>query len=117
MPIVTYETLEEAIAFVRKRDKPLAAYFFTKSKAIQKELLNKISAGGVTINDTIMHFTNSKLPFGGVGYSGMGNYHGHKSFAAFSHAKPVMKRATWIDIPLRYAPYGNKLKLIRKILK
>ncbi len=117
LPIVTYETLEEAIAFVRKRDKPLAAYFFTKSKAIQKELLNKISAGGVTINDTIMHFTNSKLPFGGVGYSGMGNYHGHKSFAAFSHAKPVMKRATWIDIPLRYAPYGNKLKLIRKILK
>ncbi len=117
LPIVTYESLEQAIAFVRKRDKPLAAYFFTKSKANQKELLNKISAGGITINDTIMHFTNSKLPFGGVGYSGMGNYHGHRSFTVFSHAKPVMKRATWIDIPLRYAPYGNKLKLIRKILK
>jgi aldehyde dehydrogenase (NAD+) len=117
LPIVSYESIDQAISFVRKRNKPLAAYFFTKSKAIQKELLQKISAGGITINDTIMHFTNSKLPFGGVGYSGMGHYHGQRSFTTFSHAKPVMKRATWIDIPLRYAPYGNKLKIIRKILK
>lgn len=117
LPIVTYESLDQAISFIRERNKPLAAYYFTKSSAIQNELLNKISSGGVTINDTIMHFTNSKLPFGGVGYSGMGNYHGHKSFITFSHAKPVMKRAIWIDIPLRYAPYGNKLNLIKKILK
>jgi aldehyde dehydrogenase (NAD+) len=117
LPVLSYDSLDQAITFVRQRNRPLAAYFFTKNKVIQKLLLNTVSAGGITINDTIMHFTNSKLPFGGVGPSGMGSYHGYKSFAAFSHAKPVMKRATWIDIPLRYAPYGNKLKLIRKILK
>ncbi len=117
LPVLGYETIDETINFIRQKPKPLAAYFFTKSAANQKLLLEKVSAGGVTINDTIMHFSNSNFHFGGVGMSGMGSYHGQASFKAFSHEKPVMKRATWIDIPLRYPPYGNKLKLVRKILK
>lgn len=117
LPVLVYYHLHEAIAFVNQRPKPLALYLFSGNKRNLKQMTDKISAGGITINDTIMHFTNAKLPFGGVGNSGMGNYHGKASFEAFSHLKPIMKRATWIDIPLRYPPFGNKLNLVKKVLK
>ena len=79
-------------------------------------MLETYSFGGGCINDTVVHFGNKRLPFGGVGHSGMGAYHGKRSFDTFSHQKSVLKKANWIDIPLRYAPYKNKLKLLKKIL-
>lgn len=117
LPVISYQTTEEAIAFIRQKPKPLAFYVFTNDRKRLKLILTRVSAGGITVNDTIMHFTNGALPFGGAGYSGIGSYHGKAGFAAFSHLKPVMKRATWLDIPLRYPPFGNKLKLIKAILR
>lgn len=117
LPLVPYETMNDAIAFVRARPKPLALYIFSSSKKNQQILLRQLSAGGICINDTIMHFTNANLPFGGVGNSGMGSYHGKHSFDSFTHYKPVLHRISWPDIPLRYPPFGNKLNLIKKILR
>ncbi len=117
LPLVPYETMKDAIAFVRARPKPLALYIFSSSNKNQQMLIRQLSAGGICINDTIMHFTNARLPFGGVGNSGMGSYHGKHSFDAFSHYKPVLHRNIWPDIPLRYPPFGNKLKIVMKILR
>lgn len=117
LPVMIFDQFEEAIDFVRSRPKPLALYLFTNDTKRQQIVIDKISAGGITINDSLMHFTNALLPFGGVGASGMGSYHGYYGFKAFTHFKPVMKRATWIDIPLRYPPFGNRIRLLRKILK
>ncbi len=117
LPIVPYHTLDEAIAFVKARPKPLALYIFSGQKKTQQLLVKQLSAGGICINDTIMHFTNAGLPFGGVGNSGMGSYHGKYSFDAFTHYKPVLHRKNWPDIPLRYPPFKNKLNLIKKILR
>jgi aldehyde dehydrogenase (NAD+) len=117
LPVVSYESIEDAIAFVRNKPKPLALYLFSANKKNLRQMLDQISAGGVTVNDTIMHFTNANLPFGGVGNSGIGSYHGESSFKSFSHMKPVMKRATWLDIPLRYPPFLKKLKLVKLVLK
>ena len=96
---------------------PLALYFFSKNRKHVNKVLKRVPAGGVTINDTIMHFVNNKLPFGGTGNSGMGKYHGKHSFEVFSNTKPVVYKATWLDIPLRYAPFRNKLKYVRKLMK
>lgn len=117
LPVVSFESIEDAITFVKNKPKPLALYLFTSDKKNLKLMLDQISAGGVTVNDTIMHFTNANLPFGGVGNSGIGSYHGESSFKSFSHMKPVMKRATWLDIPLRYPPFLKKLKLVKLVLK
>ncbi|MBW7846696.1 MAG: aldehyde dehydrogenase [Bacteroidales bacterium] len=117
LPIVTFEHLDEAIKLIRSKSKPLALYIFSKRKKVIHKLLQSLSAGGVTINDTMMHFTNSALPFGGAGFSGIGSYHGKAGFDAFSHLKPVMKRALWLDIPLRYPPFGNKLRWIKKLMR
>lgn len=116
LPVLDYESLEDAFAFVSGRPKPLAAYFFSGKRKHRQAFLRSVSAGGVTLNDTIMHFTNHALPFGGVGQSGTGRYHGFESFRAFSNTKAVMKRASWIDLPVRYAPFGRKLKLVKKLL-
>jgi aldehyde dehydrogenase (NAD+) len=83
----------------------------------QQMIIEKFRAGGVCINDTIMHIVNNKLPFGGTGNSGIGDYHGEYSFKTFSHAKSVVKKANWIDIPIRYAPFKNKLGIIKKLMK
>jgi acyl-CoA reductase-like NAD-dependent aldehyde dehydrogenase len=117
LPIVSFKTWDEAMLFVKSKPKPLALYVFTKNRKNLQQTLLQLSAGGVTVNDTIMHFTNGSLPFGGAGFSGIGSYHGKAGFTAFSHLKPVMKRATWLDIPLRYPPFKNKLKLVKAILK
>ncbi|MBK9290828.1 MAG: aldehyde dehydrogenase [Bacteroidetes bacterium] len=117
LPLVPYRKLDDAIGFVKSRPKPLALYVFASDRLVQKKLVNQLSAGGICINDTIMHFTNAGLPFGGVGNSGMGSYHGKYSFDAFTHYKPVLHRKSWPDIPLRYPPFGNKLSLVKKIIR
>ena len=116
LPIMTYDNIDEAIDIVQSKEKPLALYFFSNCKQKQNRILNEVSGGGVTINDTIMHFANNKLPFGGIGNSGIGKYHGKYSFLTFSNQKPVVRKKTWIDIPIRYAPFKNKLKIVKMLL-
>lgn len=113
LPIMTYKTIDEAITFINSREKPLAFYIFSNNKAIQDKLLKSCSFGGGCINDTIIHLATSELGFGGVGHSGMGSYHGYKSFQTFSHTRSIVKKATWIDLPFRYYPYTKfKEKMI-----
>jgi len=117
-PVIEYNTLDEAIAFVNSRPKPLALYFFSENKHNQKRIIREISFGGGCINDTVMHLANPNLPFGGIGASGMGSYHGLRSFQTFTHEKSILKTATWIDLPVRYAPYTKRvLALIKKLLR
>lgn len=114
LPILTYHSINEAIEFINQREKPLAFYIFSSHKDIQNKLLESCSFGGGCINDTIIHLATSQLGFGGVGHSGMGSYHGKKSFETFSHMRSIVKKATWIDLPLRYYPYTSfKDKMIR----
>jgi aldehyde dehydrogenase (NAD+) len=117
LPVLTFSDIGEAIRSVAKYPNPLALYYFSKDKKKQRQVLSEIGFGGGTINDTIMHISNGNLPFGGVGNSGFGNYHGKAGFETFSHHKSVMKRPTWIDLPLKYPPYNNtKLNLVKKVL-
>ena len=118
-PIIPVETMAEAEEFVLAREKPLALYVFTKRKPVEDRFLQHVSFGGGCVNDTIMHIASTDLPFGGVGNSGMGSYHGTKSFETFSHQKSILKKANWMDLPLRYPPYKSKLvnKLIRIFLR
>jgi len=117
LPILTFATLDEAIAQVNARPKPLAFYFFSESRKHQEYVLARTSSGGGCINDTVAHLANHHLPFGGVGNSGMGGYHGWYSFDGFSHRRAILRKPTLFDIPLRYAPYAGKLGLVRKILR
>ena len=116
LPILTYATLEEAIAFVNARPKPLALYFFSASRQRQDLVLGRTSSGGACINDTLIQFANHHLPFGGVGNSGMGGCHGWHSFDTFSHRRAVLRRPTWLDLPLRYAPYLGKLGWVKRFI-
>ena len=109
LPVISYDTLDEAIAFVNARPKPLALYLFTKNKRVKEQVLRRCSYGGGCINDTIIHLATHEMPFGGVGNSGMGGYHGRFSFDTFSHTKSIVDKACWIDMPLRYFPYSRKL--------
>lgn len=116
LPIVRAENLEEAIAFIRKGDKPLAAYIFTDNKPAEVKFLNDVSCGSACVNDVMMFMAVHELPFGGVGASGMGAYSGKRGFETFSHMKAVMKRGWWPDLDIRYAPYTEKkFKWLRKI--
>ena len=114
-PIVTFSTTEEAIRFVTGREKPLALYYFGESKKNIHKVLKHTSSGGACINDTIMHIANEKLPFGGVGQSGMSAYHGKESFKVFSHHRAVVTTPTWLDLPFRYMPY-KFFKWVKKLL-
>ncbi|HRX15586.1 MAG TPA: aldehyde dehydrogenase [Spirochaetota bacterium] len=117
LPVMFYDDISTALEFINARPKPLALYIFSASRGFQKHVLNETRAGGVTINDTVVHLVNPKLPFGGVGHSGMGSYHGKYSFDTFSADKPVMIRSTKIDIPFRYPPYSKlKAALIKMFL-
>jgi aldehyde dehydrogenase (NAD+) len=115
LPLVPYDTFEQALAFVQKREHPLALYCFTNNKEHQKQILRSLSFGGGCINDVVMHLSNSALPFGGVGNSGMGAYHGKEGFKTFSHTKSILESKTWLEIKLRYAPYRGKLALIKRL--
>ena len=116
-PILPFENLDEVIRLVNSKDKPLAIYYFSEDKNKIEKVLNSTSSGGVTINDTLVHVSSSYLPFGGVGNSGMGEYHGKYSFDLFSNKKCVMNRKTFLDLKIRYAPFQNKLTIVKKIMK
>ncbi len=118
LPVLTFEELEEAAAFVRERPRPLALYLFTRDKGAEGMVLDRCSFGGGCINDTIMHLATSHLPFGGVGSSGMGSYHGKASFDTFTHYRSVVKKGSWPDLSMRYHPYTEgKWSIVRRILR
>lgn len=118
LPILSYEKLDEVYDIISKMPHhPLAFYVFSESKNIQEELINHVQFGGGCINHCMQHILNQNLPFGGVGDSGMGAYHGIHGFERFSHQKPVLSNATWIDPSFIYPPYKGKLKILKKILK
>ena len=114
LPMLTFESSEEIIRFITEREKPLALYYFGDEKRGWR-IIRRTSSGGACINDTIMHIANEGLPFGGVGNSGMGSYHGRLSFDAFSHRRAVVASPTWIDMPFRYMPY-KFFSIVKKIL-
>lgn len=113
LPIITFDSINEPIEYIKKNEKPLALYFFGNQNA--DKMLYETSSGGACINDTLMHVVNHNLPFGGVGNSGIGKYHGKESFLAFSNAKGVIKTPTWIDLPLKYVPY-KYFKWVKKLM-
>ena len=118
LPIMSYRDLNQVINDINKQPKPLALYLFTSDKRVEKKVLNEISSGGVSINDTILHLANSNLPFGGVGNAGMGAYHGEESFRTFSHRKSVLKKSRVFNITMMYPPYSDKkLMVIKRFLK
>lgn len=118
LPVLTYRCLKDAENFIKKGEKPLALYFFTGKKQREQKILQEISFGGGCINDTIIHLATSRMGFGGVGASGMGSYHGKRSFDTFSHTKSIVKRYQEIDLPIRYQPYTfGKKKLLHLFLK
>lgn len=117
LPILEYDDLGDAIAQINARPKPLALYLFSRDKKKQKRILEETSSGGVGLNETVMQVGSPTLPFGGVGESGMGGYHGKASFDTFSHYKSVLKQTFLFDIPLRYAPYKGKVDLMKSAIK
>ena len=114
LPVMSFDHLDEPLAYINDNEKPLAFYYFGKNNKA-KEVLAKTTSGGACINDTLMHIGNHKLPFGGVGNSGMGKYHGKDSFLAFSNQRAVVTTPTWIDLPLKYVPF-TYFKWIKKIV-
>lgn len=117
LPVIEYEDITEIIEEIQNHPKPLALYLFTENNRIQQYVLNSISFGGGCVNDTVYHFTSPHLPFGGVGPSGIGAYHGKNSFDTFSHKKSILKQTTSFDIPFRYPNVKNGLKKIKLFLK
>jgi aldehyde dehydrogenase (NAD+) len=117
LPVLAVADFDEAVRFVNERPRPLALYYFSPDRGRQRELLRRTSSGGVAINDTLTHWVNRDLPFGGVGASGMGRYHLEATFDTFSHMRSVQVAATYPDIPLRYPPYRGKLGMFRRILR
>lgn len=118
LPILTFDTLNEALDTVESHPHPLALYFFSEDKAAQKKVLDTCRFGGGCINDTIIHLATSDMPFGGVGESGMGSYHGRVGFETFSHYRSIVDKKTWMDLPIRYQKYtGLKEKMMRIFLK
>lgn len=117
LPVLEYDSLQEVIDDIRKRPKPLSLYLFTEDKKIEKTILNSLSFGGGCVNDTISHIAPSSLPFGGVGNSGIGAYHGKYSFETFSHKKSILKKSTWLKTDIVFPPYGNKVDIVKKLFK
>ena len=117
LPIIVYDNLDDVIPKVREFSKPLSCYIFTSSSKTKKRLLNEFSFGGGAINDAVMHISNPNLPFGGVGDSGMGTYHGEAGFKAFSHYKSILDKPTWLELPLKYSPYSKgKLSVLKRLM-
>ena len=116
LPILEVDGLEQAIEWINQRPKPLALYLFSSSQRNQETVLNKTSSGGVCFNDVVMQVGVPELPFGGVGASGMGAYHGKAGFDTFSHQRSVLRRPFALDLPFRYPPYAGRLPLMRRLL-
>lgn len=114
LPVMTFDNIETVIEYVNAHEKPLAFYYFGKNDSVKNVFL-KTSSGGACVNDTLLHITNHHLPFGGVGNSGMGKYHGHESFLAFSNARAVIFTPTWFDLPVKYVPF-RFFKWVKKII-
>ena len=117
LPVLTFSDVDDAIAQILQTTRPLALYLFTSKDATEKKVLEQVSFGGGAINDTIAQLGNHHLSFGGVGASGFGSYHGKASFDSFSHQKSIMKKNFLVDIPLRYAPYDDKIKWLKTIFR
>ena len=117
LPVLSFKNENDLHEIISRYQKPLSLFIFTKNKRFSKRIIHNYSFGGGCINDTVIHVSNNRLPFGGVGQSGIGAYHGKRSFDTFSHQKPVVRKANWLDIPIRYAPYEGKLKNLRLLLK
>ena len=116
LPVLTYREIEEAIAQINARPKPLALYVFTRNQALQTQVLASTSSGGACVNEVFLHVAIWGMPFGGVGDSGIGAYHGKTSFDTFSHHKSILKKPFWLDIDWRYAPYADKVDAFKKVL-
>ena len=117
LPLLTFDNINNVIDEINKHPKPLAMYIFSHNKKQVKQLIENTSSGDFCVNETISHFVNLNLPFGGVGNSGLGNYHGKYSFRCFTHEKSVLKKSTKFDLALRYPPYKTKVKILRRVFK
>ena len=118
MPVLTFDSFEEVYALLADRPKPLALYLFSEDRRRIREVTERCAYGGGCVNDTIIHLASNNLPFGGVGNSGIGNYHGKYGFDTFSHTKAIVDKKTWLDLPMRYHPYKKiNAKLVRIFLK
>ena len=115
LPILPVADAEEATQIIRSREKPLACYLFTEDRELQDRFLRQVPFGGGCINDTVIHLATSHMGFGGVGASGMGSYHGRKSLETFSHSKSIVRKSTWMDLPIRYAPYTKTKEALLKL--
>ncbi len=116
LPVIPFDDIDDCVEYINTHEKPLALYYFTRSKKRARYMIQHTSSGGVCINDTISHVVNSDLPFGGIGNSGIGQYHGRYSFETFSHPKSVVKTTTAFNIGLKFAPYAQKLRTLKKWL-
>ncbi|WP_343337446.1 4,4'-diaponeurosporen-aldehyde dehydrogenase [Terrisporobacter petrolearius] len=117
LPVIKYKDLEDIKYYISKHKNPLALYVFSENDDFSEDIIRRFTFGGGCVNDTISHVASAHLPFGGVGTSGMGNYHGRASFDTFTHTKSIVKKSTKIDIKLVFPPYKQKIKLIKKIMK
>lgn len=115
LPILPVADVEEAMEIIKSREKPLACYLFTEDRRVQDRFLRQVPFGGGCINDTVIHLATSHMGFGGVGASGMGSYHGKKSLETFSHSKSIVRKSTWMDLPIRYAPYTRAKEALLKL--
>jgi aldehyde dehydrogenase (NAD+) len=114
LPVLEFDTIDQALALLRDRPTPLALYLFTNQKPIQEQVLASTRSGGVCLNDTVKHMVGKDLPFGGLGESGLGAYHGHASFNAFTHQRSVMRRSLAVDPKLLYPPARFSLATLRR---
>lgn len=117
LPVISFTNIDEAIKKVKQNSKPLACYVYSKNQENINKIINEVSFGGGAINDSMMHLSNHNLPFGGVGFSGIGNYHGKAGFNTFTHDKSILHKPFWGELPIKYTPYSSlKLKIIKKML-
>jgi len=117
LPVITFDELPQAVQMIRRHPYPLSLYVFTKRASTRKLFEEQVRFGGGCINNTLVHLTNPELPFGGIGPSGSGRYHGRYSFEAFTHPKGIMRSATWLDVPIKYPPFKKKLKYVKMLIK
>lgn len=116
--MITFSTLEDAFDIVRSFEKPLALYVFSESREVWERAVRELGFGGATINDTVVHLANNHMGFGGVGNSGMGSYHGEAGFKCFSHMKSMLRKGTWLEVPVRNPPFTEaKFKVLRLLMR